>query len=254
MIEQELNKNGHRVWTTYDHMNGHFIPSFISIMNNTQYLIICLSEMYKLNNRCRTELLYAKTSGHRVLSWKVHKPTNNQDEDEQIRIRSIEILLNHITLNADEKIQTSISDTAYVYINMEKRSTPANFNRRQCTKEIIKLENWTNTKVVTWCQSINLPSFLKVLKNFDGQSVIKLYQFCKQNSTETISLLNNDLHNLCKQDNIADIQISVHEFIRFQIEVEKLLSTTLLETSSLSLSSKLDIYQNRSKIKICSIL
>ena len=85
MIEQQLNKTGHRVWTTYDHMHGHFMPSFISIMNITQYLIVCLSDMYTLNNRCRTEFLYATTFNHRVLSWKVHIPTNNPDEDEQIR-------------------------------------------------------------------------------------------------------------------------------------------------------------------------
>jgi hypothetical protein len=255
MIEQELNKNGHRVWTTYDHMNDHFIPSFICIMNNTQYLIVCLSDIYRLNNRCRTELLYATTAGHSVLSWKVHTPTNNPNEDEKIRIRAVQTLLNRITPNDYEKSQTPITDTAYVHINMEKRSPTTNFSRRQRIKETIKLENWTNTEVLAWCQSINLPGFLKLLSTFDGESLIKLYEFCKQNSTETISLLNNDLHNLCKQDNIPDIQISVHEFIRFQLEVEKLLSTTSLEKSSSSLSSsKHDIYKKRSRMKICSIL
>ena len=34
----------------------------------------------------------------------------------------------------------------------------------------------------TWCQSINLPGFFKLIANFDGRSVIKLYEFCKQNS------------------------------------------------------------------------
>jgi len=253
MIEQELNKNGHRVWTTYDHMNEHFIPSFISIMNSTQYLIVCLSDMYRLNNRCRTELLYATTSDHHVLSWKVHIPTNNQDEDEQIRIHAVQTLLNRIALEDYEKPQTSIADTAYVHINMEKRSIPTDLSRHPRTKEIKKLENWTNTEVVTWCQSMNSPGFLKLLANFDGQSVIKLYEFCRQNSTETVSLLNNDLHRLCKQDNIIpDIQISIQEFIRFQIEVEKLISTTSLEKSSSS--SKHDIHKTRSKIKICSIL
>jgi hypothetical protein len=250
MIEQELNKTGHRVWTTYDHMDGHFIPSFISIMNSTQYLIVCLSDMYTLNNRCRTEFLYATTFNHRVLSWKVHIPTNNPDEDEQIRIHAVQTLLNRITLNDDEKTQTSSVDIAYVQIHMEKCSTFTNFHRRQRTKEMLKLENWTNVEVLTWCQAINLPGFFKLLANFDGRSVVKLYEFCKRNSTETISLLNHDLHNLCEHDNIPDIQISVHEFIRFQIEVEKLFSTSLMKKSS----SKLDIYKKRSKIKICSIL
>jgi hypothetical protein len=102
-----------------------------------------------------------------------------------------------------------------------------------------------------------MPGFSKLLANFDGQSVLKLYEFCKKNSTETVTLLNNDLHSVCKKGNISDIQISVHEFIRFQIEVEKLLSTTTtgLENSSRSLSSlKCDIYKKRSQIKFCTIL
>ncbi|CAF3536320.1 unnamed protein product [Rotaria sp. Silwood1] len=258
MIEHELNKYGLRVWTIYDHMNDNFIPSFISLMNSTQYLIVCLSDMYRLNNRCRTELLYATASGHRVLSWKVHTPTNNSDNDEQIRIHAIKTLLQRIIPNDIENIQTtvpSIVDTEHVNIHVERRSIPTNLKNYRRTKEIMSLENWTNTEVLAWCELINLPGFLKLLTNFDGQSVIRLYEFCKQNSTETISLLNNDLHHICQQDHISDIQISVHEFIRFQIEVEKLLSITSLRNSSISLSSsKVDIYKNRLKIKTCSIL
>jgi len=256
MIEQELNKNGHRVWTLYDHMNDHFIPSFISIMNSTQYLIVCLSDIYRLNNRCRTELLYATTSGHRVLSWKVQIPTNNPNENEQIRVRAIETLLNRITSNDYKNPRPA--DITDVNINMTKRSVPTNCHRRRRAKELMNLENWTNTEVLAWCQTINMPGFSKLLANFDGQSVLKLYEFCKKNSTETVTLLNNDLHSVCKQINIPDIQISVHEFIRFQIEVEKLLSTTTttgLENSSRSLSSlKCDIYKKRSQIKFCTIL
>ena len=254
MIEQELNKGGHRVWTIYDHMNDHFIPSFVTIMNSTQYLIVCLSDMYRLNNRCRTEVRYATTFGHRVLSWKVQIPTSNQNENEQIRVSAIETLLKRITSNNDDN--TRATDTAHVFINMEKRSIPTNCNRRRRTKEIMNLENWTNAEVLAWCQSINLPGFFKLLANFDGQSVVKLYEFCKKNSTETVALLNSDLHKVCEHDNIPDIQISIHEFIRFQIEVEKLVSATtaILENSSISLSSsKFDMYK-RSKIKLCSIL
>ena len=255
MIEHELNKGGHRVWTTYDHMDDHFIPSFISIMSGTQYLIVCLSDTYRLNNRCRNELLYATACGFQVLSWKVHVRTNNQDQDEQIRIRAVETLLNRITPNNNEKLRTkstSLTDIAFVNINIPKRRPPTNGNRRRRTKEIMSLENWPNPDVLAWCRSINLPGFFKLIKNFDGRSVIKLYEFCKQNSTETISLLNNDLHHACKEENTPDIQISIHEFIRFQIEVEKLL---LAENFSVSISPpKLDTAKKRSKIKTCSIL
>ncbi|CAF1360408.1 unnamed protein product [Rotaria sordida] len=258
MIEHELNKNGLRVWTIYDHMDDNFISSFISLMNNTQYLIVCLSDMYRLNNRCRTELLYATASGHQVLSWKVYTSTNNPDNDEQIRIHAIETLLQRVIPNDVENTQTilpSITDTEHINIHMERRSVLTNFNNRRRAKEIMSLENWTNTEVLVWCELINLPGFLKLITNFDGQSVIRLYEFCKQNSTETISLLNSDLHHICQQDHIPDIQISVHEFIRFQIEVEKLLSITSSRNSSISLSSsKIDIYKNRLKIKTCSIL
>jgi hypothetical protein len=247
MIEQELNKGGHRVWTTYAHMDDHFIPSFVSIMNSTQYLIVCLSDMYRLNNRCRNELLYATTDDYQVLSWKVRAPTNNPNEDEKIRIRAIETLLNRIALDNIEKIPPA--DVEYVNIQMEKRPS----NRRRRTREMMNLENWTNPEVIAWCQTIDLPGFLKLITAFDGPSVIKLYEFCKPNSPETVSLLNNDLHNVCKQENIPDIQISVPEFIRFQTEVEKILPTSALENSSTS-SSRLDIKEKRSKIKICSIL
>ncbi|UJR13902.1 hypothetical protein I4U23_000908 [Adineta vaga] len=253
MIEQELNKNGHRVWTNYDHMNDQFIPSFISLMNSTEYLIICLSDMYRMNNRCRTELLYATTSGCCVLSWKVQIPTENSEENEQIRIRAIEILLKRIT--PIDKNTISSTDITHVTVHMEKRSTPTNFNRRRRTKEIMNLENWTTTEVSRWCQSLNIPGFSKLITNFDGQSVVKLYEFCKQNSTETIAILNNDLHHICEQENISDIQISLHEFIRFQIEVEKVITSSELASSSLSLTSlKPEIYKKRLKIRTCSIL
>ncbi|CAF3557092.1 unnamed protein product [Rotaria socialis] len=258
MIEQELNKNGLRVWTTYDHMNDDFIPTFISLMNSTTYLIVCVSDMYRLNNRCRTELFYATSSGHRVLSWKIGTSTNNSDDDEQIRSQAIETLLKCIIPNYDDKVDSKVLpaiDIAYISVDMNERRAPINFNHRQRAQEMMNLENWTNREVLAWCESLNLPSFSKLLKNFDGQSVIRLHEFCKPNSTETISLLNNDLHNICQQENTADIQISVHEFIQFQIEVEKMLQTkTIFRKSSLSISTARQHIYKGLKIKTCSIL
>ncbi|CAF5153222.1 unnamed protein product, partial [Rotaria magnacalcarata] len=177
---------------------------------------------------------------------------------EQIRSQAIETLLKRIIPNYDDKVETKVLptiDIAYISVDMNERRAPINFNHRQRAQEMMNLENWTNREVLAWCESLNLPSFSKLLKNFDGQSVIRLHEFCKPNSTETISLLNNDLHNICQQENTADIQISVHEFIQFQIEVEKLLQTkTIFRKSSLSIStSRQHIYKGL-KIKTCSIL
>ncbi|CAF1081777.1 unnamed protein product [Adineta ricciae] len=253
MIEQELNKSGYRVWTNYDHMDDQFVPTFVSLMTSTQYLIVCLSDMYRMNNRCRTELLYATASGHHVLSWKVQIPTNDPEENERVRVRAVETLLKRITSIGTTSQQGA--ELGEVAIHMEKHSTPTNFNRRRRTKQIMNVENWTNAEVLAWCEPLNMPGFSKLFARFDGQSVLKLYEFCKQNSTETVAVLNNDLHNICKQENEVDIQISVHEFIRFQIEVEKLITPSIMRGSALSLSSwKSSLPKKRLKIRTCSIL
>ena len=266
MIEQELNKVGYRVWTTYDHMHDHFVPSFISCMHGTQYLIVCLSDTYRFSNRCRTELLYATSSGHRVLSWKVHEATGNEDDDVQARHCGIETLLERISSDdggQGQRLSIGMSDTSYVKISTDNRSVPASYKRRRRTKDIMPLDNWSNADVLAWCRSKNLTSFSQLLINFDGQSIVKLYEFCKHNSAETISLLNRDLQHARDHESLADAEISVHEFIRFQIEVEKLLAlssfsrstSTLLASSSPSLSSsKFNIYHKRhEKVKLCSI-
>ena len=262
MIEQELNKAGHRVWTTYDHMNDHFIPSFISSIRTTQYLIVCLSDMYRSNNRCRTELLYATSSGHRVLSWKVHPPTNNSDDDEQLRQRGIETLLKRISLNEYENLPTgSTPDIATAVAEIPADSRWHRAQRRR-TRNVINLEHWSNTEVIHWCQSIDLPGFSKLIAQYDGPSVIRLYDFCKHNSAEIIAALNRDLHGVCDQESIPAMEITVHEYIRFQIEVEKLLSkssrlasssTSLYKSSSSLSASKLNLQKKRSKLKSCHL-
>ena len=267
MIEQELNKVGYRVWTTYDHMHDHFVPSFIACMHDTQYLIVCLSDTYRFSNRCRTELLYATSSGHRVLSWKVHESTTNEDDAVQTRHCGIETLLERISADDGSqglRLSIGMSDTSYTRINTDSRSMPAGCKRRRRTKDAMPLDNWSNADVLAWCRSRNLTGFAQLLIDFDGQSIVKLYEFCKHNSAETISLLNRDLQHAHEPDSLANAEISVHEFIRFQIEVEKLLAlssfsrstSTLLRTYSPSLSSsKFNIYHKKhDKVQLCSIL
>lgn len=257
MIEQELSKHGLHVWTTYDNIDDNFVPSFISMMKNTKYFIVCLSDMYRLNNRCRTELLYATTSGHRVLSWKIHPPTNNPEENEQIRVHAVKTLLERIMPKQEEnekKVVPANIDTENIDVRILERRIPTDIYRHRRAQEIMSLENWTNKEVVAWCESLNLPGFVKLLKDFDGQSVIRLYEFCKQNSSETISFLNHDLEKICEQENIPSIQISIYEFIRFQIEVEQIIPTKIFRKSSILMStSKLDVYKGL-KIKFCTLL
>ena len=89
------------------------------------------------------------------------------------------------------------------------------------------------------------------MMNYDGQSVIKLYEFCKHNSAETISILNKELEILCQQDHSELVEISVHEFIRFQIEVEKILFET--KFSGRTSASLFSVYKKRSKMRLCSL-
>lgn len=253
MIEQELNRGGHRVWTSYARMNDHFIPSFISLMSRTEHLIVCLSDMYRVNNRCRTELLYATTAGHRVLSWKVQAVSSSSEEAECIRVRAIATLLKRVA-PVDRK-SGSAADIAHVNVAMESRQAAIDLHRRRPHPGRTGLENWSNADVLAWCQSIGMPGFTKLLGKFDGPSVMKLYEFCKQNSTDTIAVLNNDLQHFCNQQNMDDMQITVHEFIRFQIEVERVMTSTRLRSPSMSfLSAKPEVYMKRWKTKTCALL
>lgn len=235
MIEHELNRLGHRVWTSYEPIAGEFLPAFAAMLQTTKYLIVCLSDMYRWNNRCRAELLYATSEGHQVLSWKVHRPTGNADEDEEDRQRNLQILFDRIGSNDVEEQEVKID---FPPPNERRRfRPPPNPNR------------WTNSHVVRWCQEMNFVAFEKLLRQHDGQGLMKLYQFCKNNSPETISVLNNDLLQLAdEEENRSPIVLSVHEYIQFQVEVEKFLLSNN-ENRSNSASPR-----KRFKWKFCRIL
>lgn len=254
MLEYELNKAAYRVWTSYDQMDGDFLPTFASMLRTSHYLIVCLSDFYRSNNRCRSELLYAMSSGHHVLSWTAKKA---EQQDEISRIQGVDVLLRRISSNEYENVKWVKKDDVdggFGEIYIECRSPSRRLIRRRTTKRDIKLEDWSKYQVRLWCQSIHLGAFEKLIMNYDGQSVIKLYEFCKSNSVETISALNKDLRTICHEENLDEMEITVHEYIRFQLEVEKVLSNSTISLLSRTSTSLFNLHRGRSNLKICTLL
>ncbi|CAF1240721.1 unnamed protein product [Didymodactylos carnosus] len=84
----------------------------------------------------------------------------------------------------------------------------------------IPLTMWTNKQVVEWCKDNGLTAFGRLLVNYDGKSIIKLYELSKQNSSKTIDLLKSDYQRIANNE-IDSNQLSVLDIIHFQLEVEK---------------------------------
>jgi hypothetical protein len=76
-IYDELTKSGYRIWIDFDQMHGNVMDAMAQAIEQSQTVMICMSEDYRKSNYCRAEAHYAFQRQRKivpVLLQKHYKP------------------------------------------------------------------------------------------------------------------------------------------------------------------------------------
>jgi hypothetical protein len=68
-IYDQLIKDNFRVWIYCDEKFGITMVTKANIMDQTQYILICVSDEYKRNSYCRCEVYYAYECQYKITPW-----------------------------------------------------------------------------------------------------------------------------------------------------------------------------------------
>ncbi|UJR26405.1 hypothetical protein I4U23_007737 [Adineta vaga] len=205
-IYEELIKNGYRVWIDFDQLHGNVMDAMAQAIERSNKIVICMSEEYRRSNYCRAEAHYAFQRQLKmvpILLEEHYQPDGwlvfLVGQLFYIDFTKYEFLQALEMLNKELKAPI-ITDIGLLRIcSREDNDTMLSVSPSTLSKVSplsILPENileWNSTHVQDWMISHGLLQLNRLFVNFDGQSLVYMYEFIeKLDSKQVISLLQED--------------------------------------------------------------
>ncbi|CAF4379908.1 unnamed protein product [Rotaria magnacalcarata] len=205
-IYDELINAGYRVWIDFDQMHGNVMDAMAQAIEQSNTVIICMSEQYRKSNYCRAEAQYAFQRERKIvpiLLQKQYKPDGwllfiigqllYVDFNKYEFPRAMQML--HKELKVESVVETHAApvrpkentvvahSTAYI--------TPPEILRSSIVSENI-LE-WTQSRVQDWLLGHNLRQLSRLFTDCDGRSLMYLSKYINNcESQQVLKVLEAD--------------------------------------------------------------
>jgi hypothetical protein len=217
-------------------------------IENSQCIIICMSENYENSNACHREADFAYVrqrpivplvvqSKYKARKWlgfiigaRIYIDFTKHEFDKALGMlesemkhndKSVEHTTTRLTTDLDEKkVESKKRDD----INAHPIVDPV--EKKVETKKLVStihenkpIKEWTSDDVTSWCHTHNLLTFTQLLEHYDGTSLLRLYNLSKTNGdNDTFRLLQDDCQRIAGN---GQIKLTFTEFVRFQSELDK---------------------------------
>ena len=204
-LYQELIGKGYKVWVDFDHMHGNIMDAMAHAIERSSTIIICMSEHYRGSSYCRAEACYAFQRQRRivpVLLQQHYKPDGwlsfllgqllYIDFVKHEFAQAFDMLMKELNTVNNSKFSLEQhpenSNAEPVQINSySKTSKPTAIKRSDDPKE------WSHDQVSEWLTSNNLTQMAALLYDYDGRSLVYLYEYLTNtNPQQVLTLLQED--------------------------------------------------------------
>lgn len=228
-IFDRLTDKGYRVWFDEKNMHGNSVKAMANAIEASKCIILCMSTNYQRSNACHHEADYAYVlnrhivplvvqPGYKARDWlgfiigsRIYVDFTKHEFDAAFPMLETEIKLEHSMID-DRRTKATLKSESNNDASLEVIST---------AYEKKPVKDWLSIDVVSWCRTVQLPSFAKLFRDFDGPCLMRLYTMSKKDGDDaTFRSLKADFQN--HSDN-SEKNLSYTEFIRFQSELEKLM-------------------------------
>ncbi|CAF3072435.1 unnamed protein product [Rotaria socialis] len=200
-IYDELTKAGYRIWIDFDQMHGNVMDAMAQAIEQSNVIIICMSEQYRRSNYCRAEAHYAFQRQLKIvpiLLQKHYKPDGwlsfligqllYVDFTKHEFVRAMKLLMKELqTEQIPEILMTafhSSSSTDSVFSGKEEIPL-----KGPLSVSIIFPKNmldWTRKNVHDWLMENNLIQMSQLLVDCNGSSLLYLSDFIKSGETKQV--------------------------------------------------------------------
>ena len=244
-IFERLITNGYRVWFDEQNMHGDSLTGMAFTIENSQCIIICMSENDEKSFACHHEAEFAYVHQRRILplvvqpkykarEWLgfisgalIYVDFNKYEFDKAFGMMEAEMkgndrAIEHATTQSatDSNKQNNVNEQPFEKkVESKKQVSTMHENKR--------VGEWTSEDVISWCYTHYLLTFSQLLENYDGASLLQLHNMAKTNSdNDTFRLLQDDCQRIASN---GHIKLTLTEFVRFQSELDKRLERDMTQ-------------------------
>ena len=216
-IYEELVKAGYRVWIDFDQIHGNVMDAMAQAIEQSETILICMSEQYRRSNYCRAEAHYAFQRQLRIvpiLLQEHYQPDGwllfligqllyvdfTKYEFPRAMEKLIEELRSSMTGNSNTPTSGPQDEPHFPIVPaMELVILPRN------------MLDWTHSHVQNWLKGLNLRQMARLLVEFDGRSLNSLGEFlADSNPHQILTFFQEDSHRKLHEN------ISLLELARFR--------------------------------------
>ncbi|CAF4199961.1 unnamed protein product [Rotaria magnacalcarata] len=198
-IYAELIKAGYRVWIDFDQMHGNVMDAMAQAIEQSNTVVICMSEQYRKSNYCRAEAQYAFQRERKIvpiLLQKQYKPDGwllfiigqllYVDFNKYEFSRAMELLTKELKA-------TKTNEENVLHVSPKEKVQTSHMKTTLSVTYPINILHWTQAQVQDWLVEHDLVQMARLLKNYDGRSLIYLHRYMKHGQSQQIlNLLQED--------------------------------------------------------------
>ncbi|CAF1554760.1 unnamed protein product [Rotaria magnacalcarata] len=204
-LYDELIKTGYRVWIDFDQIHGNVMDAMAQAIEQSNAIIICMSEQYRRSNYCRAEASYAFQRRARIvpiLLQEHYQPDGwllflvgqliYVDYTKYEFLDAMEMLIRELkapVLHDDNVLRVESREDASMM------NSSLSITRRQSTFPVLaeNILDWTQTDVRDWLIDHNLTQMSHLLSDYNGPSLINFYKYLTTaESHQILKLLQED--------------------------------------------------------------
>ncbi|CAF2157906.1 unnamed protein product [Rotaria magnacalcarata] len=238
-IHEYLLAQGFKIWIDLNNMFGPAMNAMAEAVENSEFVIMCMSDPYKQSTYCQAEAEYAFNCKRRLLPLIVqtgYRPDGWLGFMIGSRIyvnfgvcdfvTACEKLLNEISLQRKRPLPSATDKLGSHGKPSNKRSeSPATSGTLsdEYTKRTISsnfkaktLKHWTESDLFDFLFDQRLNELMPLCEKMDGQAIIQLYKMCLSQKNETYNLLNAELKSG------QQIKLPISVFTRFLSIMERI--------------------------------
>ncbi|UJR19284.1 hypothetical protein I4U23_022413 [Adineta vaga] len=198
-IHERLSRDGFRVWIDRDQMHGSTMVAMADAIENSEIILICMSDAYKQSVYCRSEAHYAFEKQCYLIPL-VMKSRYKPDGWLGIIVSGkiyIDFAKNEFSLGY-EKLKTEIKQyrpNKSSVVKPEKEISPLTDNFLCAINLPHCILQWTNEHVKSFFISIGLRNTLFIIcMKLNGHRLLQLYEMCMMNRESMFQTLKSELN------------------------------------------------------------
>ncbi|CAF1947057.1 unnamed protein product [Rotaria magnacalcarata] len=221
-LYEELVRIGYRIWIDFDQMYGNFVDAMAEAIEQSQTILICMSEQYRRSNYCRAEAQYAfqkQLNMVPILLQKHYKPDGwlafligsllYVDFTKHEYSKALDLLMKELKM-ADERNKIS-NKSMQPALNSAELLADSSMLMQRPSAAISSPDNvqdWTEIHVHEWLCKNDLPQMARILSGMDGLGLIYFSEHIHQSEPQQVflSLQQDSLRRV--NENVSLIEIS----------------------------------------------